>query len=319
MTPPSEPDEPVVIAVGSINADHQVRLPRPVSTGTTLASAAERAPGGKAANVAVGARRLGIRAALVGCVGGDDLAPLALSGPTAAGVDLRGVRTVDVGTGLSVVLVQEDGSKAIVLALAANAEPHPDLELVRGIVSSASAGSVLVASAEAHPELVAAAVEAAGSDVAVIIDPAPPELVPAALLDRADHLVPDHHEASVLSGVEVGDVATAVTAAERLHERGPTWVHVKLPEGGAVSVSDSGRWMARSPDDLHVVDTNGAGDAFAIGLVTALVRGLPADAVLRAATAASAVAVEGWGAQASFPDREQLDQMAARVEVRALD
>jgi len=306
---------PLVIAVGSINADHQMRLPHPVGSGTTLATSLLRASGGKGANVAVGVTRLGLDAALVGCVGHDELAPLALAGPRAAGVDLDGVGTVDQPTGLSTVLVQDDGSKSIVLALGANAEPHPHLERACALVEGAPPGSLLVVCAEVHPDLCHAVIEAAADRLTVVVDPAPPDRVTPQMLRGADHLLPDHHEASVLAGVDVVDPLSALRAARALRDRGAGCVHVKLPEGGAVCSSPEREWVAHAPERLDVVDTNGAGDAFAIGVTSSLARGDALPDVVRAGTAASACAVQWWGAQASFPDRAALAQMAARVEV----
>jgi ribokinase len=312
-------ERPLVIAVGSINADHQMRLPHPVGAGTTLASEMLlRASGGKGANVTVGVTRLGLRAALVGCVGDDDLAPLALYGPRGAGADLRNVERVGAATGLSTVLVQDDGSKSIVLALGANDEPHPALHEVCSLVHAAPDGSLLVVCAEVHPDLVHAVLDAAHDGVITVVDPAPPERVTSTMLRRAHHLLPDHSEASELSGVEVSDVRSALEAARALRQRGARCVHVKLPEGGAVCSSGEGDWVTRAPDDLAVVDTNGAGDAFAIGVTASLARGDELRDVVRLGTAASACAVGGWGAQASFPDESALAAMSARVSVMAV-
>jgi ribokinase len=113
----------VIVSIGSINADFVVRVDAsPAGSGSQLARDLLRTSGGKAANVAVLAQRLGTPARLIGCVGDDDLAAQALAGPVAAGVDTTGVRRAPGPTGYSSVMVPPDGAKTIVLATNANDE-----------------------------------------------------------------------------------------------------------------------------------------------------------------------------------------------------
>jgi ribokinase len=319
--PDGVPDDPNVphgqlISVGSINADHQMRVERAPGTGTTLAGSLLRTSGGKGANVAYAVARWGGTAILVGSVGDDDLAALALGAPRAVGVDVRLVGTVSGGTGLSTVAVDAEGAKSILLALEANDEPYSDPDGLVRAIREAPDRSVLVVDGEVHRGLAAVALESGRGHLTVVLDPAPPERVDPQMLGAADHLVPDHHEASELSGVVVDDAASALRAARSLRRQGPTHVHVKLPLGGCASAGPDGECILEAPSDLDVVDTTGAGDAFAAGLSWALLTGATGTEAARVATAASACAVTAWGSQQSYPTLPALMEMVDRVRLR---
>lgn len=306
-----------IISLGSVNADFQVRVPRPPDgPGTVVATDLLRTSGGKAANVAVLARRLGTEAVLLGCVGDDDLVDQALDGPRRAGVDLRRVRRVPGPSGLSHILVAPDGDKTIVLALNANDAWSGEAQAVAEDVSTADPGSVLVADLEAPIDVVVAAVEAARqAGITVVLDPAPPDRVVEDLVRSADHLTPDHREAATLTNGDASTPDAALKAAEQLHRRGAAAVYVKLPSGGCAVVSPGTRAVIDGPKDLDVVDTTGAGDAFAGGLAWALSTGRDVIGAAVVAVAAASCAVQAYGSQESYPTRSELMGMADRVSV----
>lgn len=303
-----------VLSLGSINADFQVRVERPPEgPGTLLAHDLLRTSGGKGANVGVLARRLGTEARLLGCVGDDDLAEQALAGPIQAGVDISLVRRATGPTGLSNILVTPDGDKAIVLALNANDAWAHDAELVGSHVAEATE-SILVADLEVPIAVVRAALHAAReANMVVVLDPAPAGRMPDDLLPLVDHVTPDHLEAGEMTGLDAGDDNGAFCAAAALRKRGAGAAYVKLSSGGCAVASSEGCQVIHGPVDLDVVDTTGAGDAFAGALAWALLAGRsPLDAA-GIAVAASSCAVTTYGSQQSYPSPAQLDAMAVRV------
>lgn len=302
-----------VVSLGSINADFVVRSGEsPSGPGSLLATDFLRTSGGKAANVAVLARRLGAPAILLGCVGDDDLAQQALAGPLGAGVDVAGVRRRPGASGYSAVTVPPDGAKTIVLAPNANDGWADAAEEVGREIAAMSAGSVLVADLEVPVAVVRAALVAARrAGLTTVLDPAPPDRLSDDLLDLADHLTPDHAEAARITGADTGDARGAARAAGHLRQRGAATVHVKLADGGCVTAGDV-LTLVRAPD-VPVVDATGAGDAFAGALGWALGQGHPVARAAEYAVAASACAVGGYGSQESYPDLEELTAMVERV------
>jgi ribokinase len=253
----------VILSLGSINADFQVRVEQaPEGPSTVLANDLLRTSGGKAANVAVLARRLGAEARLLGCVGDDDLAEQALAGPRREGVDLGLVRRAPGPTGLSQIAVTPDGEKTIVLALNANDAWADDADRVARAVAEAPAGSVLVADLEIPPVLVAAAVRAARqAGLPVVLDPAPgrPRARRPPPPGRPHH--PDHREAQTLTGIDASEPDGARRAAEQLRARGVGAAHVKVASGGSAVTDQDGTTVVAGPADPKVVDATGGGDA----------------------------------------------------------
>jgi ribokinase len=303
-----------LISIGSVNADFQMRVSAALS-GTELARDFVRASGGKAANVAVLGRRLGMGARLVGCVGQDDLAQQALAGPRAIGVDLSGVRSASTHTGTSIILVRPDGDKTIVLALGANDAWSEHAGEVAETVSDAEPDSIVVVDLEVAVEVADAAIASARrTGLEVVLDPAPADRATPERLARIDHLTPNHREAEELSGIAVDSPDAALQAARALRDRGVANAYVKLAAGGCAVASAQGETaLIRSPDDLNVVDTTGAGDAFAGALAWALLEGWPPTEAAVAAVAASSCATTAYGSQASYPSIEALMAMAERV------
>ena len=304
-----------VLSLGSINADVQVRADAlPSGPGTLLAQDLLRTSGGKGANVAVVARRLGADARLLGSVGDDDLAEVALGPPRREGVDIAGVRHVPGPTGTSAIVVGPSGDKLIVLALNANDAPAPDPTWAERAVAGAPAGSALVVDLEVDPALAVAAARAArDAGVPVVVDPAPADRLTPELRACADHVVPDHREAATLTGLDTTTTDGARRAAEALRRTGGGVVHVKLASGGCVVADEGGSHVVGPPPGLAVVDTTGAGDAFAGTLGWALSLGVGHREAAALAVAASACAVGTYGSQESYPSLDRLTSMRARV------
>ena len=274
-----------------------------------------RLSGGKAANVAFLARRLGLSAQLLGCVGDDELAEQALAPLRAAGIGLDHVsRAEGCATAVSMIAVLPDGKKSIVLAENANlAWSEAAKRRCLAAIEAAPPDSLLVADYEVPADLVSAAVAAARRrGFPVVIDPSSAERAEKAVLGQALAVTPNPAEAGTLAGLTVDGAESAAKAARRFAEWGVKLACVKLPDGGCVAASES-RLVMVPPVTVPVVDSTGAGDAFAGALAVALAeKQRPFDAVCFA-VASSHVAVTGYGSQPAYPTRSQIDALLPRL------
>lgn len=305
-----------VLSLGSINYDIQVRADRwPAAGETALARDLFRGAGGKAANRAVGARRLGAPALLIGRIGADDLGAEVRRALREADVELDYVATIrSESTGVAIVVVREDGDKTILLVPGANHSwPESDTTVVHAI-STAAPGSVLTLDLEASPAIaLEAARTARARGLAVVLDPSPAPQMIEGLYGLVDVVTPNASEAATLTGVRVEDVASAVQAGERLRARGVGYACVKLPGGGCVLVG-AGQPLTLPPLAVPVVDTTGAGDAFAAALAVAWLKGQAPAQAAALATVAASLAVGGYGAQPAYPDRAALERGLTELE-----
>ena len=304
--------DPILLSLGSINVDFQVRVDQPPDIGQTLlASDFVRLSGGKAANVAFLAKRLGLPARLLGRVGDDMLAEQALGPLRDAGVDLAGVSTAHgCATAVSMIAVLPDGKKSIVLANNSNdAWGDEDVRRVIAAIDEAPEGSVLVADYEVPPRVARQAVRAAAErGLLIVIDPSPASRVDHETLTYATAVTPNPVEAEGLTGIKVDGVEAAARAARRLIARGIRSVCVKFADGGCLVARDS-EMSVVAPVPVPVVDTTGAGDAFAGALAVALIEGRPLIEAASFATAASHLAVTAFGSQPAYPSRHEIEKL----------
>lgn len=309
--------QPTLISLGSITMDVQMRTDRwPTSGETLLASDVLMTAGGKAANVAVLAHRLGAEVTLIGHVGADPLADAVLHQLHENDIDLRHVsRVPDTATAVSTIVVRPDGDKTIILAPNANLvwDEMRDADAVARVMTSAPEGSVLVVDLEIPASIVHRAMEAAHErSFPVVLDPSPADRFTDALGARTSVLVPNTAEAATLTGIEIDSDAAAERAGRALVDRGVAVVCQKLGDGGCMVVSRDGTWRIPAVG-VDVVDKTGAGDAFAGAMGTALLEGKPIDEAATMAVAASHLAVTAYGSQQSYPSRDVLDRMAERI------
>lgn len=310
--------EPVVISVGSVNVDFQVRTDRwPGAGETLLADDFLMAGGGKAANVAYLARRLEAGAVLVARVGDDLLADHALAPLRELDVDLRHVdRVSGEATGAALIDVRADGEKVILLAANANDVWGPDDERdAESAVQAAPPGSVVTVDLEVPAAVVRRSLEAAHeAGHVVVLDPSPADRLDDGLAPLADYVTPNQTEAELLTGVTVRSPADGRRAGEELVKQGVAVALVKLGGDGCMLVSDDHRLHVR-PASREAVDTTGAGDAFAAGLSVALLEGRPPPDAACVAVASGTLAVTRFGSQASYPTRDELDREVRAVTV----
>jgi ribokinase len=299
---------PRVCVVGSANVDFTValeRLPRPgetVSGGTLL-----RNLGGKGANQAVAARRLGAEVRFLGGVGADPSGEEIRAGLTSQGIGVEGLTTVETAaTGTALICVDAEGRNQIAVAPGAN---HAvDVSVLAPHAGAIGWAQVVVCQLEVPPPVVQwALVEARNAGALTILNPAPARDLDAALLPLVDYLTPNEGEAGRLSGIEVRDLPSAREAAERVRARGAGTVIVTLGGQGALVCGAAGA-VHYPAFPVTVVDTTAAGDAFNGALATGLSAGGTLEQVLPLANAAGALACTRRGAQDSLPARADVER-----------
>ena len=299
--------QPIVV-FGSINLDLVARSPRlPVPGETILGHSFARVPGGKGANQAVAAARLGVPTVMVGRVGGDAFGQELLTSLQRSQVQCEGVQ-VDASThsGVAVIAVADGGENHIIVIPGANGRvDRTDVERLKPFLKGAA--SLLLQFEIPLPVVQMAATAARAAGVRVILDPAPAVAnLPADLYTLVDILTPNSVEASQLVGFAV-DAPDAVNhAAQVLLQRGVKQVVIKLGAEGAFYATESETfWVPAFP--VEAIDTVAAGDAFNAGLAVALAEGRSLHEALTWGSAAGALAVTKAGAQSSLPDRSALE------------
>lgn len=295
-----------VVVFGSINMDLVVQVPRlPVAGETLPGHTFFTAPGGKGANQAVAAARLGAPTSMIGRVGGDVFGTTLRDQLRADGVDVANV-VVDAAVPSGVALIQVDAAAQNTIVVVAGANGTHDVGSLQQLTAALDTARVLLLQLEIPLEMVVAAARAAHErGVITILDPAPARSLPAELYGLVDILTPNQSEAAALTGVAVQDAAGAAQAAKLLRDRGVARVVVKLGEQGAYWASQSDEAVV-PPFTVEAVDTVAAGDAFNGGLAAALVAEQPWTEALRWAMAAGALATTKPGAQPALPNRDEV-------------
>jgi ribokinase len=294
--------------IGSANIDYTVALPRlprvgeTVSAGTLLVNR-----GGKGANQAVAARRLGAEVRMIGCVGDDDAGADMRRGLAAEGIGVEGLVTAPgVATGTALIFVDREGRNQIGVAPGANHQLT--VEMARAGQDAIGWAQVVVCQLEIPVPVVRWALETArGHGVTTVLNPAPVQELSDELLDLVDYLTPNEGEVAALTGMEVQDLDSGRRAAARLCERGVGTVIITMGEQGAL-VWDGASAVHFEAFPVTPVDTTGAGDAFNGGLAVGLAAGGSLEQVIPLASAAAALQCTRRGAQAALPTRADVER-----------
>jgi ribokinase len=300
-----------IVVVGSLNMDFVVgvdRLPAPGET--VLGRDFQMIPGGKGANQACAAARLGtgsVQVRMVGRVGYDTFGDHLKASLSAAGVDVSSVHaTRSHATGVALIPVDSSGQNSIVVAPGANhALVASETEVVLRCARLA------LFQLESPLDTVMAALRIARQEGArTILDPAPAQPLPAELLANVDILTPNESEASFLLHLPIRRIAAsdAPELARSLRQRGPAAVVLKLGDQGCF-YSDAQVEIQSPAFPVTARDTTAAGDVFNASLAVALAEDRPIAEALRFANAAAAISVTRMGAQASIPTRAEVDQL----------
>jgi ribokinase len=298
-----------VTVVGSLNIDLVARASHVPQPGETIIGGDFRiVPGGKGANQAVAAARLGAQVSMVGRVGSDTFVGPLLDNLGAAGVDCTFVtRDPEAATGVALIVVDDAGENSIVVVLGANMRLSPaDVDAAEAAIATAD---VLLLQLESPLETVGRAAEVARAHgVKVLLNPAPARPAPAALLSVVDVLIPNERETSLLTGMPVRDQTEAEAAATKLRAAGVGTVILTLGDQGALLAHQEQRVLFPA-FNVTSVDTTAAGDAFVGGFAVALAEGRALSEAVRWGNAAGALAATQLGAQPSLPTRQALEML----------
>ncbi len=298
---------PRIVVLGSINMDLVIRCSAlPVPGETVIAHSSAEVCGGKGANQAIAASRLGGHVEMIGSVGDDSFAEQLLCNLREARIDTRAVgRASDCASGVAIVAVDDSGQNSIMVVPGAN--HRVSQAFVAEQESLIAEADVLLCQLELPIETVVRGVELAGRHgVRVILNPAPmPKSFPAELF-QVDLLCPNQHEAESLLQVSIRDVADAKSACRQMVDRGARHAIVTLGSEGAV-VCANGKCEWIEPHRVTAVDTTAAGDAFAGAVAVFWLELGDLIQAARLAGAAGALAACRSGAQPSLPTRTELE------------
>jgi ribokinase len=297
-----------VLMVGSVNVDYVVRARRLPSAGETVVGGVfDRHQGGKGANQAVAAARLGGQVTFIGAVGRDEAGRDALDELRREGVGVTGCVVLDgVATGVALIVVDDAGENQIAVASGANAMLTA-LHVEAALAGSERRGGAFLASFEVPDEAVLAGADwAARAGMRIVINPAPARPLRTALLALQPLLVLNEGEAQALTGT--GGTEDAEDAARSLASRTRAPVVITLGASGALVVE--GAELLRLPAPrLAAVDSTGAGDAFAGALAAELARGASLVEGVHFAVGAAALSVGAAGARAGMPRRDEMEKL----------
>lgn len=296
-----------ILVVGSLNMDLVVRTSRHPKIGETiLGSDFQTFPGGKGANQAVAAARLGGQVSMIGRVGNDDFGETLLRTVQQNGVDAsRILKDPSAATGVALITVDHAGQNTIVVASGANAKVSPeDIQTASPLFSK---GGILLLQLECPLSAVSEAVRLAHRNgMTVVLNPAPAQPLDPELLSGVDVLIPNQSELALLSGKE--DLSQGVKILQSWDVR---QVIVTLGDDG-VLIAGEGYEEKLPAHHVEVVDTTAAGDAFVGGFAVALSEGLDVRTAAAWGNVAGALSVTRAGAQPSLPDRKTFDQFMSQ-------
>jgi ribokinase len=300
-----------VLVIGSLNMDLVARCERLPERGQTIMGGDFfTASGGKGANQAVAAARLGARVSMAGCVGRDAFADALLAGLRGAGIRADDVLQVDGPTGTALITIDAAGANTIVVISGANLAC--DAALVDRALAGAGGPGILLLQHEIPAEANARAVQAAHqAGWFVMLNPAPARPIPMELLKLVDLVTPNETEAAAIIGRPIANRGDALAAARSLLAMGARSVVVTLGGDGALYY-DASRALHCPAVPVRAVDTTAAGDAYIGALAAALAEPKPLEESLGFAAAAAGLAVTRLGAQPSLASRAELAAFVAQ-------
>lgn len=295
-----------IVVVGSINLDLVATAPKIPAPGETISGTGFRTfPGGKGANQAVAASRLGHRVRMIGKVGNDPFGKQLLASLQEAGVDAGAVETAETSSGIAQIVTAASGENVIVVIPGANARVSPeDLDKHISVIRSAD---MVLAQLEIRMDTILHVGEIARRErVPLMLDPAPAQALPERLLGSVEWLTPNESEACVLLGLPPQELASSELnrLAAELLGRGCKNVVLKLGKRGCYVALNSGERISLPAYKVKAVDSTAAGDAFNGAFAVALSEGKSAVESAAWASAVAAISVTRAGAQPSMPTRE---------------
>ena len=295
-----------IVVIGSINMDmvtRAARLPRPGET--LIAKEFHTIPGGKGANQAVAAARLGSKVAMVGRVGIDSFGSILLDGLRNDNIDIQMIRRdSSFPTGNASIWVEDSGQNSILVVGGANMQVS--IHDVKQAVNLFQQAKFVLLQFEIPLETVHYAVKTARANGAeVLVNAAPAHRSCLDWLNLIDILIVNESEAEALSGIPVNDPASGLKAAKSLQSKGASTIVLTLGQHGAWWVGNEEEFFPAFA--VKAVDTTAAGDGFVGGLTSALAKGKPWQVAMRFASAVGALTVTRLGAQSSLPTLEETE------------
>jgi ribokinase len=290
-----------VVVIGSLNMDLVTRAPRLPRGGETLIGESfATVSGGKGANQAVAAARLGAQVSMVGCVGSDAYGETLRGALLAEQIDCQAVSTVEGSSGVALIVVDDNSQNAIVIVAGANGAMTP--EVIDRFDSVLQTADVIICQLEVPDATVGHALKRSRElGKTVILNPAPASRpLPADWYASIDYLIPNESEASALSGLPVDSLSSAETAATRLIAMGAGKVIITLGAQGSL-LANGARFEHFPAPKVKAVDTTAAGDTFVGGFAAALAAGKSEVDAIRFGQVAAALSVTRAGAQPSIP------------------
>lgn len=298
-----------VVVIGSCNMDMTVRCrDLPIPGQTMLGESFQTNPGGKGANQAVAAAKLGARTQIVARVGNGMFVPRFFESYDKVGLGHDFViRDPETPSGTALIFVDHEGENMIVVAPGANAKLSPaDIDAALPVIEGAK---VMILQLEVPMETVIHAAELAKKHgTKVILNPAPVRHLPPELLKNVDIIVANEVEVMILSGAKDVDTSTAAAACRPIIDAGVDHVITTLGKDGAVVTSGDGASKVRG-FKVNAIDTTSAGDTFVGALACALTEDMSLEEATHFANAAAALSATKVGAQQSMPTREEVDEM----------
>lgn len=306
-----------IVVVGSLNMDFVVRAPRIPSPGETVLGANDlrTIPGGKGANQAVAAARLGATVTMIGRIGADPFGRELTANLESSGVSIDHIGVdPDSPTGVAMIVVDQDGQNSIVVSSGAN-NALSDRLILEAEHEIAAADILLIQLEIPLPTVISAARIARKHGVRTLLNPAPSRKLPPELLSLVDIILPNETETEFLTGLAIRSDKDVPAAITKFLEMGVESVVITRGDKGCSVHSDQGTLHFAS-FAVHSVDSTGAGDAFVGGFAVALTEGQNIPDAALFGNAAGALATTVHGAQPSMPERLQLNELLREKTTR---
>ena len=296
-----------LVVLGSVNADHVLRVPHFPRPGETLSGHSYQVvPGGKGANQAVAAARLGAAVSFIARIGDDAIGRQMKAGFAADGIEVSAVEQDErLPTGIAIIYVSDEGENSIGLSTEANGAL--DTAMVKRHEAMIAGAHTLLLQLEVPLDSVLEAARLARAHgTRVVLNPAPAQPLSSELLALVDLITPNQTEAELLTGVKVTGEASAAQASARFHQMGISDVMITLGSQGVYC--SNGQQQALIPGfRVEAVDTTAAGDTFNGALLAAELAGADFHSAVRFAHGAAALSVTRFGAQSSIPGKQEVD------------
>jgi len=299
-----------IVVVGSLNMDLVVSLPKIPKPGETLLGGIFNSyPGGKGANQAVAASRLGGHVTMIGCVGDDSFGRQLIDNLSQESVDTTHILIKpDVSTGVALIQVDEQAQNSI--AVASGANYCLTCDFVEKAMQAIEKVDFVVMPLETPLETIYTAVRVANHKGAkVILNPAPAQVLENDLLDKVDYLIPNEFEVATMTGLQINSIADANLAAQQLLKSGVKNLIVTLGNKGSILfIGKTNKTEIIPAWKVQAVDTTAAGDCFVGAFAVGLSNGKSIKDAAEFASAAAAISVTRVGAQPSLPKLDEVNQ-----------